>query len=150
MRAYADENHSCTTAVELVDCAASHGGLTGVSMIHAKPFTHFVPPDIKLEKISKFHNFRFDKDGIRAFEAYQIGVGKSIEYFGKVNAGNQRLIEVSKIYHAGNQADAPAKGDAYWLLLGELRTKTTQDDPTDKTDSEGSEGTVFCVRFIRK
>lgn len=137
VRAFADENQSCMTADEFAGCATSHGGLTGVTMIQAMPFTHFVRPDIKLEKIFTFQNFRFDADEIRAYQAYQIGVGKSIQYFGLISDQNQHLVQIVKIYHTGTEAKAPATGDANWFLLGELYKEPLQEDSTDDSETEG-------------
>lgn len=111
-------------------------------MIHVKPLKHFVPPKITFDKISKFNNFRFDSNEILAHEAYEIGVGKSIQYFNAYNRRNQQVIEVSKLYHAGNVALASATGDAYWLLLGEMFKKIEEHKQDDRIDEKG------CFTFV--
>ena len=76
---YINEGHDVTNAKELTEALLSNGGMEAVRVAHVDAGAQTsVPPgsECKLDGISYYNNFQFGKEGLTAWRAYNIGVGK--------------------------------------------------------------------------
>ena len=65
-----------TNANEMEEAILSCAGVTGVRVVVLKSKTNISTKERpKLEGISRFNNFRFERGGIRAWKAYEVGSG---------------------------------------------------------------------------
>ena len=76
---FINEGHDVTNAKELTKALLSNGGMEAVRVAHVDAGAQTsVPPgsECNLDGISYYNNFQFGKEGLTAWHAYNIGVGK--------------------------------------------------------------------------
>ena len=77
---FINEGNNVTNAKEMEKAILSHGGIPGIRVVTldclGEPET--VPSQQKIAGISKLNNFRFYPGGVRVWQAFDIGPGKTI------------------------------------------------------------------------
>lgn len=81
IRRWVNEKHNVITAEDMKQTLESHSGLKGcraaVVEVDASKETGI---DNKISGISFLNNFQFEKNGIRAWKAYNVGPGRLLSY----------------------------------------------------------------------
>ncbi|CAF1289540.1 unnamed protein product [Rotaria sordida] len=78
VRRYLNEGHDVSTAAQFVAACASHGGVKNVHAFECEMTPTRSKTKVKINDITKLHNFIYESTAIRSYRAWNIGIGKMI------------------------------------------------------------------------
>ncbi|KAK3737607.1 hypothetical protein QZH41_001578 [Actinostola sp. cb2023] len=116
MRRWVNEKHDVISAEDMKTALESHGGVKGsrVAVVQIDSSIETAVGANKIPGISLLNNFSFEENGIHAWRAYNVGVGKYLSYT-ELNvepmcATNLQVIKSfgSCVKGLGSMSDAPA------------------------------------------
>ncbi|KAK3745426.1 hypothetical protein QZH41_010250, partial [Actinostola sp. cb2023] len=116
LRRWVNEKHDVISAEDIKTALESHGGVKGsrVAVVRIDSSIETAVGANKIPGISLLNNFSFEENGIHAWRAYNVGVGKSLSYT-ELNvepmcATNLQVIKSfgSCVKGLGSISDAPA------------------------------------------
>ena len=76
VRRYLNEKHDVTNAEEFVEACRSYGGVKNVNVVQCKFTPAAQSMKFKFNHIRKFRSFCYERHGIRAFRAWNVGEGQ--------------------------------------------------------------------------
>ena len=80
VRRYLNEKHDVGNAEQFVEACLSHGGVKNVDVVECQFSPGHQSAKFQLNNIKKFRNFCFERHGVRAFRAWDIGDGLVLPY----------------------------------------------------------------------
>lgn len=92
VRRYLNEKHDVTNAEQFVEACQSYGGVKYVNVVECRFRQQHGTAKFRFEKVKRFRNFIFQRDGIRAHRAWNIGEGLLFSYANLIEGvSNSRL-----------------------------------------------------------
>src|SRR6185312_14344136 len=71
--------HDVTTAAEFVEACLSNNGIKKVNVVECQLIPNSKKNELKLNDVTKLHNFKFTADSIIVHRAWDVGPGRKIE-----------------------------------------------------------------------
>lgn len=91
VRRYLNEKHDVTNAEQFVEACLSYGGVKDVNAVECQFKPSHKTARFQFSNIKQFRNFCFERHGIRAFRAWDVGDGSLLSY-DKLIHGVRNLI----------------------------------------------------------
>ncbi len=131
------ENNPARTPAEFADAAASYGGTRAVSIVLGNiPIPTQDPPPFTLTDISKFFNFEYGTSYVKAWKAYNIGVGHIVPMSKLEGKFLDSSFVKIKAYHEGTLEVGDLENTSrYWKQLSEIPTEQGDTSDTDEVES---------------
>jgi len=138
IRLYVAENHRCTNPSEFVKCATGHKGFNGITFMESSVVLPTSYKPIKLDKISTYYNFEFNKgfSNIKAWKAYNIGEGFNIK-FDAVNPGNLPSIESQRTVSPKSPEQRISNSLQTWMPFVERESNDNEIENAAENVDEG-------------
>ena len=80
VRRYLNEKHDVVNAKQFVEACQSYGGVKSVNAVECRLETHHQSAKFHFSNVKKFRNFCFERNGIRAYRAWDVGEGVFFSY----------------------------------------------------------------------
>lgn len=85
VRRYLNEGHDISTAAQFVEACESYGGVKNVHVFECQLPPNTTKCNVKIQDITKLHNFIYEENCIRIYRAWNIGTGKLLTFDGDDN-----------------------------------------------------------------
>jgi len=136
-----NEGHDVTSATEFVEACLSNGGIKNVNVSECQLTPSSKKKGLKLNDVTKFHNFQFKADSIIVHRAWDVGSGRKLE-LNKLMAIPQKITPLVLIQRSALSVSCTS---------GIVDTRSTQNsdnfDPVNDTQDEDAEH-IFKSRLF--
>ncbi|CAF3329676.1 unnamed protein product [Rotaria sp. Silwood2] len=89
IRRYLNERHDISAAAQFVAACASYGGVKNIHAFVCQLTSTRSKNKLKINDITKLHNFIYESTAIHSYRAWNIGIGKMITLDGSANVSSK-------------------------------------------------------------